>query len=74
MKNKVGAIIDGVYYPDIDKVPNVEPDSVTYKGYNHDKQRKEHARDIIQPYINGKPNPKFIEQYPNESKDYGFIK
>jgi len=28
---------------------------------------------LIQPYKDGKPNAEFIQQYPTESKEYGFI-
>lgn len=42
------------------------------KQYRHDMQRLDHKRDLLQPYANGKPNPEFIEQYPEESKQHGF--
>lgn len=44
--------------------------SSTHKGWSHDKQRREHKLDLIQPWINGKPNPEFREMYPEESKNY----
>lgn len=42
----------------------------TYKEYDHDMQRKEFSREIIQPYIHGKPNRAFIESYPVYSRKY----
>lgn len=66
-----GYIIDGIYYSD--QLPaDIQPDSnsSTYKAYEHDRQRQNHRRDLIQPYINGAPNPEFIEQYPEEAQNY----
>jgi hypothetical protein len=42
----------------------------TYKEYSHDIGRKEYSREIIQPHESGKPNKKFIEAYPEYSKEY----
>lgn len=44
--------------------------SPQYKGWSHDLQRKEFSREIIQPHVKGKPNPKFIQAYPEYSKKY----
>lgn len=71
-----GYIVNGIYYPK-EQLQNAsaEANSITYKAYDHDRQRENHRRDLIQPYTDGKPNPEFIAQYPQESKDiYGFIK
>lgn len=74
-----GYVMDGVYYTkdSIGKqgpvLPAAASSSITYKVYSHDKQRMEHQRDLIQPYVSGQPNPLFIEQYPEESKQRGFI-
>lgn len=75
-----GYIINGKYYP-ADKndeqgsrVPAVQLDNITYRAYDHDRQREEHRRDLIQPYKNGAPNPEFVEQYPEEAQNYGFRK
>lgn len=71
-----GYILDGVYHPD-DPQPEALKDrrASTDKLYNHDRQREEHRRDIIQPRTSdGKPNPEFIAAYPEEAKDRGFIK
>jgi hypothetical protein len=72
MKKSTGYVINGVYYKE-KPTGTVEPESRTYKSYSHNKQRNDHKRDIIQPYVNGLPNPAFIEQYHEESKNYGFI-
>jgi hypothetical protein len=44
--------------------------NITHKEYEHDMGRKEFARDIIQPHVNGKPNVEFIHAYPEYSKKY----
>jgi hypothetical protein len=70
-----GYILNGVYY---DQLPDVESlretHATTDKQYSHDRQRENHRRDLLQPYVNGHPNPEFIEQYPKEAKEYGFNK
>lgn len=71
-----GFIKDGVYYkgePDL----TIFKDGVNgqYKGWNHDRQREDHRADLVQPYTSdGKPNREFIDLYPEEAKNYGFIK
>lgn len=68
-----GYILNGIYYDDEDlQKPSAESDSITYKVYDHDRQRENHRRDLIQPWVNGKLNPEFVEQYPEEAKQYGF--
>ena len=67
----------GVYHknekPDISKLKNDR--ASLDKQYQHDRQREYHRRDTLQPYTrDGKPNPQFVEQYPQESKAYGFTK
>lgn len=68
-----GYILNGVYY---DQEPDtsllIDTRASTDQQYSHDRQRENHRRDLLQPYKNGKPNPDFIEQYPEESKQYGF--
>lgn len=68
-----GYIINGVYHKGKDILPEQDGQSITYKGYDHDKQRQEHRRELIQPYVSGEPNPEFIAQFPAEAKEYGFI-
>lgn len=38
------------------------------KAYNLDMQRRDHKADVLQRYVNGKPNPEWIRTYPEESK------
>lgn len=71
-----GYILNGVYYEG-GKAPEYLQDShaVTSKSYDHDRQRENHRRDILQPYTReGKPNPEFIEQYPDIAESNGLIK
>lgn len=71
----MGYIINGKYYkekPDMNKLAPKQ--STMYKQHEHDRQRKDFAREIIQPYDrHGKPNQDFIDAYSVESKEYGFI-
>lgn len=73
-----GYILNGIYVKSSDSVdpinagPESSGSSITYKVYEHDRQRREHAFDMIQPHVNGKPNPEFITHYPTEAKEYGF--
>ncbi len=55
-----------------ERVPvGILPDSSQFKAWSHDRQRAEHQWELLQPYKNGKPNPDFIEAYPEESKVNG---
>jgi hypothetical protein len=40
--------------------------SPQYKQWSHEDQRRRFAGDIVQPYINGKPNPEFVSVYRGE--------
>lgn len=66
-------ILDGKFYKG--EVPLHEVSKKvqsTFKSWDHDRQREDHARDILQPYNkDGSVNEEFVEQYPEESKDYG---
>lgn len=80
MKNITGYIINGVYHKS-SKTTSLgsraelgAAASSTYKVYSHDRQREEHRRDLLQPYKDGTPNPEFINQYPEEARNYGFLK
>ena len=44
--------------------------NITHKEWRHDYERKQFAREIIQPRVDGKPNPAFILAYPGYSKKY----
>lgn len=72
---KGGYIKDGVYVPH-----QADPESLrtsnnsTYKASDHDRQRKDYAREIIQPFdMQGKPNEDFINAFPTEATEYGFL-
>lgn len=66
-----GYILNGKYYkedPDLEAMRSSR--AVTDKNYQHDRQRENNRKDIIQPYKGGKPNPEFIRAYPTEAKSY----
>lgn len=70
-----GYILNGEYHTGEPPVEGMkDPRASTDKQHDHDRQRREHRRDLIQPYKNGLPNREFIEQYPDEAKQYGFVK
>ncbi len=60
---------DGIYHRGEDKSLGFDVNS-THKEYRHDMERKEFAKEIIQPYKDGKANREFIVNYPEESKKY----
>lgn len=76
MKKTTGYILNGVYYTAGEPPKYLKDDhAITDKHYSHDRQRENHRRDLIQPYTaKGKPNPEFIQEYPEMAKQYGFIK
>lgn len=59
----------GVYHRGEDKAMGFDVNP-THKEWRHDLERKQFAKEIIQPYKNGKANPEFIKYYPEESKKY----
>lgn len=70
-----GYILNGKY---IRKEANVgqlrQTNNAMFKAGDHDRQRKDFTREIIQPYtVEGKPNEDFINAFPEESKAYGFL-
>lgn len=69
MKSKGFIGSNGKYIRGTDKAMpwDVNP---MHKDYEHSLGRKEFSREIIQPHINGKPNPDFIEAYPEYAKKY----
>lgn len=71
---RIGYVLNGVYHKTT-VVPLAQMNAVqqsTWKAADHDKQRFDHAADIVQPYKNGKPNQEFIDLYPEAAVDYGF--
>lgn len=71
----MGYILNGKYYKGKPTLSDMRYDQqTTYKLHEMNRQRKDYAREIVQPHLtNGDVNPKFIEAYPDESKDYGFL-
>lgn len=71
----MGYILNGEYHrgeAPMEKLRNRQQS--TWKGHDHNRQRKDYAREIIQPRNrDGSPNPDFVSAYPDESKDYGFL-
>lgn len=73
-QNKTVGFVDaaGVYHPGVDGDTTIDPASSQYRAWDHDRQRAEHQYELLQPWDrNGKPNAKFIEAYPEESKING---
>ena len=68
---------DGKFYSGQPKLPTmVFERSPIWKQADHDRQRLDHKRDLIKPYLpGGESNPDFVEEYPEESiNTYKFIK
>lgn len=70
-----GYILNGKYYkktkPDLQAMQSLQQS--TWKEWDHDRQRIDHAADIVQPFKHGKPNQDFIDLNPEAAVDYGFI-
>jgi len=60
---------DGKYHRGQDKAMGFDINP-THKEWRHDLERKQFAKEIIQPYKAGKANPEFVRNYPEESKKY----
>lgn len=68
-------IINGEYHKVVEMVKLQSRQNSTWKHWSHNDQRKDHASEIVQPYTrDGRPSEAFIENYPEESVDYGFVK
>ena len=71
----MGYILDGVYHrgdAPMEKLKSRQQS--TYKQHDQNRQRKDFAKEILQPHTrDGKPNPDFIAAYNEESKEYGFL-
>lgn len=64
----MGRIVDGVYIP---TGKAARPDVNSQHGeYSKDRQREDHAQEIIQPFLHGQPNPEFAAAYPDRASDY----
>ena len=68
----ISYVLNGVFHegtpPDFNKL--VEQKTSVWKQSDHDKQRREHKADLIQPYKrDGSVNPEFLEVYELEAKE-----
>ena len=71
----MGYILDGKYYKGQAPLHIMRSSQQsTYKTHEHNRQRQDFSREIIQPFNrDGTPNNDFIQAYPEESKGYGFL-
>lgn len=61
---------EGKYVKGEDK-PLPHDVSPLYKQYTHDDQKRRHAGDIVQPFVDGKPNREFVQIYKDDNvRDY----
>lgn len=37
--------------------------------WSRDRDREDHQKDMLQPWVNGKPNTEFIRAYPDQAKE-----
>lgn len=63
----------GVYHKGVSNPIPHDIDS-QYRSWDHMQQRKNHAKDILQPYINGEPNREFVEAYEGDVTEIYFTK
>ena len=68
-------IINGEYHKHVDMSQLKSRQNSTWKRADHKRQRQDFASEVVQPYArDGKPSEAFIDNYPNEAIDYGFVK
>lgn len=73
----MGSIVDGIYYPEGKTVvKKVNPTIESIRADNKlDRVYEDHAHELIQPNNpDGTVNEDFITYYPEDAKNYGFIK
>ena len=76
----MGMLIDGKWYKDEAAAKKhlasrSAPIAKQARVFEMSQEAQKFDRELIQPYTaDGKPNPEFIKHYPEESKEYGFIK
>lgn len=73
----MGVIINGVYYPGEEPRKEVTGSTVSNMHKNHKLRTmaENHAHNLIQPRNqDGTPNQDFIDHFPEDAKNYGFIK
>jgi hypothetical protein len=69
----MGYVMNGKYYKGT-MPKNVPVPHSLHRQSEHNTQRANFQKEIIQPYIAGKPNEEFIAAYPEQAKEYGMIK
>lgn len=72
----LGYLKDGVYIsavPGQDKPP-IQAENPQFKAGDHERQRKDFAREILQPFNrDGSVSEDFVNAYPEIAKERGFI-
>lgn len=73
MSDRVSAIINGVYYPDISKSDLAKRSSadLSYGSQSYDRRRQyeDFAQDTVQPYdASGNPRAEFYRLYPQSAE------
>lgn len=74
--SSTGYIKDGKYIrtKQVPVADMLTPQQSTYRQGDHQRQRFDHAAEIIQPYLaDGSPNPAMIEAWPEDAERYGFL-
>lgn len=75
MSKTVGYIDQyGKYHKGEEDVPMPNDVDKQYKSWSHADQRKRFSKDILQPYVNGKPNREFIQAYDGDIAERYFSK
>ncbi len=73
----MGAIIDGVYHSEVVKPATDKPSTTVSNIHEQAKFQRiyeKHAHELIQPNKpDGTPNQDFIDYYPEDAKNHGFV-
>jgi len=68
----MGMIVNGKYYKESDIKKLQRSSNSTYKQHERNRQRKDFAREIIQPFDRtGKLSEDFKQAWPQEAENYG---
>lgn len=65
-----GAIVNGIYQKLCHECLSGESRLTGNVSYARNKDMQDHGKDIIQPWMKGKPNKEFIQAFPKEAKRY----
>lgn len=70
-KDMRGAIIQGLYgqYCIVCTGEQERSASAQSASYDRDRDRETHAKDLLQPWVNGEPSREFIRNYPESAQD-----